>query len=499
MVQSDRKLSAEQYLTARRFYLEVERDFLRKIGIIVPKPPNYNEQHEEVWQEDEAEKIDGLLVFNADEVPWNININTKQVVSVGERPQVRCSGIPQISKYRKGTLVICMNCGAILFVMVIFPCKSSGARLMPIIQSWLGHLNARIFWTISSSGSLNEECWLHLVRAFQNMTKPHRKCLSLQGTDWQRAVALYIDNYGVHLQDDIGNELASKFGIFLRPLLKNASHLQQPVDQHIGLYLKMAVVKNVTIMAIDTDRMECLGIDDIMDLNTFRARVSGFVSAAIEAMNANAGIVELYMLAWHNLGLLTLPLDGSRDSDPNSLLQAHTRASMRQERMSAKEMQTMCIIPRREISEYTHSRQIDLQNIRRIARRYSVQAASVHAFENGTEDSLAMAMLKMDLGLKYARNLTKWRHTMNQDFTRARTRAPNLFKIVSAHEVLACKATYEAFPEGYDVQWLYTNRIGIPCRNEYGDEVEAADLLGIIHTSQYLHNNKQFLCIQLII
>eukprot|EP01083_Nonionella_stella_P168540 569331_1 len=96
---SDRKMSNETYITARPSYLGRERAFRRAIGVILQRPADYDDDHQEIWCEGQMEIWDASREFNLDEVPFAMLLNSKQIVSETERASLVNKHLTMPSKY----------------------------------------------------------------------------------------------------------------------------------------------------------------------------------------------------------------------------------------------------------------------------------------------------------------------------------------------------------------------------------------------------------------
>lgn len=154
--------------------MKKEREFWEQIGIIIKKPYYYTRAlFEELWLDsDEDVKIDGARLFNVDELPWIIDIEHGNVSARDEETSLNCTALRELSKYRKGTIVLVTNCFMILFIMVIFRIESGGALVLEFMNGmWSGNLGTRMVWTATESGSLTASAWELLMRTFASMTK----------------------------------------------------------------------------------------------------------------------------------------------------------------------------------------------------------------------------------------------------------------------------------------------------------------------------------------
>ena len=249
--------------------MKIEREVLRSLKIILQRPENYDEWdidtgdfvsniHEEIWPDNREhpqyhEKIDGRRIFNVDEVPFHFNMDTKQIVAKGEHAACSRVSMKAADKYQKGTLLVYSNFRKIWMVVVVFP--QGGAGVAAKLQRFAGHLGGKIIWDCHKKGRVNQSVWRRSLVAFRNMTKDLRGCRSLSGTDWKYAIALYFDNYIVHLNEKTHQEYCNDYGIFGRSLLKNCSHLQQAIDQHLGQILKLLFREYLESMMSTVDKL----------------------------------------------------------------------------------------------------------------------------------------------------------------------------------------------------------------------------------------------------
>lgn len=91
-------------MAARPKFLENERPFLKKLGIIRERPRHYDPKtHHEVWDWRNW-KIDGDLLVNFDEVPFSVDYDSKQLVMGNERISMTRTALKRLQKYREGML-----------------------------------------------------------------------------------------------------------------------------------------------------------------------------------------------------------------------------------------------------------------------------------------------------------------------------------------------------------------------------------------------------------
>ena len=483
-MQSDRKLTLDQYIFARIDYLRTERVFWRQTGIIVDRPDDYDQNgdsHEEVWTDNELQKVNGSNVCNVDEVPFNIDFQSGNIIMRGERSNINCTQLRHISKYRKGTFVIVMNCGKVLLIMVIFMVSSGGEEIRARMNEWAGNLGAKIIWAVAEKGSMNGRTWIILLRALANISKKLRGCTNLDGRDWTRALLLYADNYGVHLNDVVAQAFAANYGIFIRCLIRNASHIQQPVDQNVGQLIKVWLVVMIEEWVCELERLHNCGSDYVVDKQTWREYVVGFVSRCIVRINSDE-FKHVILSSWINFGL-HLPLDGSLDGDRSTLQVQHLdkKRNEREHRRKYKKIWKIVNIPRRRRGAFTVTRRINLDAIHQIAERYTLRKSEENGVDASTQNSFKLVMIRLDLAEKYKKKLQNIEIQAQQDFSRIRTQYPRLKNLISAQELASVEFIYAKYPYIgiHNGEWLYTQRIGIPYRDLDGLIIKPANLRGI--------------------
>lgn len=249
--------------------MKIERDILRRLKIILQRPANYDDwdidigdfvstNHEEIWPDNREhpqyyEKVDARRIFNCDEVPFHFNMDTKQIVAMGEHAACSRISMKAADKYQKGTLLVFSNFRKIWLVVVVFP--KGGAGVAAKLRKFAGNLGDKIVWDCQKKGRVDTAVWNRSLVAFRNITKTLRGSKSLCGTDWKYAIALYFDNYIVHLNEETHQKYCDDYGIFGRSLLKNCSHLQQAIDQHLGQILKLLFKSFLEVMMSTIDKL----------------------------------------------------------------------------------------------------------------------------------------------------------------------------------------------------------------------------------------------------
>jgi hypothetical protein len=218
---SDRKLTVEKYLLLRKIYLPKERKFWRQVNCSVN---NYE------------------CFVNADEIPFDLSINLKQISAPNERVQVVAPPIIGIGKYRYGTIVpfIAAN-GTVYFVCIIL---KGGITIGPKLSNYVKKMkykNILVFANIKAY--MNNKLWVLCMAELMKLTKTFRYGNVYGASKIKQNILFYSDNCQCHSTDTQRRKNAIK-GIFERNLIPNATHIQQSIDQHLGLYLKR-IIKTV--------------------------------------------------------------------------------------------------------------------------------------------------------------------------------------------------------------------------------------------------------------
>ena len=483
--QSDRKLTEAQYVKARGPFLRRQRDFFRKIGIIVKKPVNYEDVkdiHEEIWDDDDTEKIDADRVYNIDEVPLNIVSLSQCLRRKYERSNLKNTLMKQMDKYRKGSLVILSNNTGIKLIMIIFKCEGGGQQVEKEANEHLcGNQGTKVIWTTSKSGSLRDKQWVMMLNAVANMTKVQRGCKDLSGNDWKRTIAILVDNYSVHIKNKTANCFARRYGMFVCCLIANASHLQQPVDQNIGNQVKLNMNNFLDDKVIYMERLNELGSDQVVSVSKFREYLISYVAQSVLKLNKERHRY-LHIASWINYGLY-LPLDGHLDDEPLTLLTTQDRNvdDIQQRHKQYDLMFEKSCIKKRSRGSYSITRQHDLNNLQQIAQDYNLESSKRNARDISTADSILLRSIRSDVQEMHQRRLNWIQSVGQQDQSKSNVFVPSLNDMISAEEIMSLKRIFDKHPhDTYDTEWMFTEYFKIPMRNEHGIIVKAA---GIVHNS----------------
>ncbi len=461
-------MSREDYIAVRPDYLEKERAFRRAVGVILKKPVPYSTVHEEIWLDEDDEIWDAEREFNIDEVPFYLDMKTRQIIAIGERPSVTRKNLKYQGKYRNGTLVIISNLKRIYLIVIIYP--KGGKGVAKKLQDMVGgSCGARVLWECSQSGSMTREIWEKTMNLFKNMTKVLRGCVEQTTLDWQKAVVLDFDNYGVHLNKEIATRYASLYGIFFRCLLRNASHLQQPIDQHIGVFIKDIIKKKLEKWVITNNRFCSFGQTLLFDKQKWRELTARFVLEALEEIESKEN-VHVLALAWQNYGLF-LKLDGSQDGDIKTL---HLDAANRPTEWRQK--RTQAFIDRVTIRKRDHPFQWRAWPPLHV--NYSIDVANENSRIDRLGDTPQVAMLKNDLSQSNVHKLKKFTTDFNQDLTNLSNILPDFEQIVGPYDVIALKKLYLHHGNMAMLDNIFLTELLIPTRDQCA-RITAAPLQGM--------------------
>lgn len=254
---------------------------MKSIGVIRERPEDYvrnADLHREVWTDSDPQwKLDGRLIVNFDEVPYTIDYDTNQLVADGERISLHKNTMNRLKKYREGTIGLFISPEEVLMVIIIYR-KCGGPDVRAELNDLEMTADAKVMMCGTEKGTMNAEIWPQCLEAFANMTRDRRGVTELDGVpigdsddervgdDWLYGIALYVDSYRVHLNRSVAMRMAELYGIFVRALLTNASHLMQAVDRNVGVTYKNKYrskvltkdrgMRNLLLLDVDDYKME---------------------------------------------------------------------------------------------------------------------------------------------------------------------------------------------------------------------------------------------------
>ncbi len=456
-------MSDEDYIKARPQYLMQERDFRKQIRVILERPANYDNHagdHEEIWEDGVTAKWDGERELNLDEVPYVIHMDTKQIVDEGERASVIKTNLSHHSKYRQGTLVIISSFKKIWLIVIIFP-KGGRGVAQKLVDDMCGTDETQVMWETNESGNMTAPLWVKVMNFLQNRTKTLRGCMRSNGMDWIKAIVLNVDNYGVHLERKLAHKYATFYGIFIRCLLRNASHIQQPVDQHIGQFIKTRIKNKLAQWIGSSNHFTSFGSNLKMDKQTWRKLTARFVLDAIREIES-AENQHVLTLSWCNYGLY-LPLDGSEDGNIDTLHKDSRRNTAEWKKRRTQELKNQVTIKTRTCGSITRVYQPLRVN-------YSMSKANINSRirRENKRRSDERQLIPQDMTASNKPHLDKYMRDLSSDLTNTSNVFPDLLQIVTPFDVMALKAMY--IKHGYEnkIESLFVNDLCIPVRDERG-------------------------------
>ena len=341
-------------LAERKTWLPRERELLRSCGVIIDAPSDYADKREQYnlkfWNDRFI--IDGVRIANADEVPFMIDWDTRQLVTKNERISLRPRELKYLKKHKFGTLFIFQGPTGPLFTMIIFQgVKGEGKIVNEELRELNGSHSSNVLYTANENGNVTSREWKWAIEALAQRTLVQRGCTK-SPEQWQKVFVLYVDGYSVHVSKAAAREFYQRFGIVIRTLPVGSSHIMQPVDHNYGVLYKnifrdmmLRFDAGIEMMAqfarkeiVNKKKWRELVIRIISDIVAMvcdclgRARVSVWICSDLNKMWSDLNIVvvqmeqpqylRLHLMSWVNCGF-HLPADGSRDDDPNSIVVGH--------------------------------------------------------------------------------------------------------------------------------------------------------------------------------
>ena len=253
------------------------------------RPPNYDPRtHREKWENADW-KLDGKLMVNFDEIPYSIDWDTKQLVAAGERISLNRTAFDRLKKYREGTIGMFMTPFEVLMIVIIYR-KAGGPQVRERLRTLEQTDNSNVFMLGTEKGTMNAEMWPKCLKALAECTKERRGTVEEHGEDWKYAIALYVDSFAVHLNRQVALDTALRYGIFIRPLLRNASHLMQPVDRNVGICFKNKYKSRLLQYNYDFLHMLSLNIEFTVSVEKYTQMCTGAL---------NTVFLQVYCTLYH--------------------------------------------------------------------------------------------------------------------------------------------------------------------------------------------------------
>ena len=282
-IKTDRHLNAEELCQTRVSWLPPERDFLQKSNIMILAPDDYQEDPDkyDIKFSNGEFCFFGDRIINGDEVPFEVDWAARQLVTSTERISVAPKMLKYMTKYRFGTLLIFMSPNGPVLTVVIFRKGGSGVRqqLRDLDRDTSSHVVA----TATESGNIDSVVWEFALEQLAIRTKTVRGVTN-HASKWKHAVALYVDNHASHLNERIARMAFEKWGIVIRPLIKNSSNIMQAVDQNYGVLYKETFKRLMN--AVDSSIRIVSGISEEVTCSKpeWRALCIRFISQIVNAV-----------------------------------------------------------------------------------------------------------------------------------------------------------------------------------------------------------------------
>lgn len=296
---SDRKLTIDDYIEKRPEYLKQEREYLSQHGMIVDG------------------KFVEKVILNADEVPGVLSLwRPKQVSEKDERVQLIAPPIVGHDKYRDCTWCPVIDDTRILFIVVILEGGVTiSEREIPKLQA----LYPGLLIVCTSNSYMKNWVWKRTMKKLEIVTRELRQC-GMLGSRPKQAISLYSDNCTMHSTPQAKRIYIRNWNIHERSLIPNATHCQQPVDQHIGKQIQQYVArqywKKGEDLLNDIESGARKVTDKKLGAKEKRALICKWTNEAMIHINKKS---DSFRHAWTNFGLY-LPLNGESDGDRNTIV-----------------------------------------------------------------------------------------------------------------------------------------------------------------------------------
>ncbi|MCP5008025.1 MAG: hypothetical protein GY941_29435 [Planctomycetes bacterium] len=455
--------------------MNIERALRRAIGIIMQKPANYDQIgdiHEEIWDTDVDEIWDGEREFNLDEVPWLVVQKEKQITERGEIARLAPGPLKQhISKYRQGTIVLFVNCFGIILVLLIIK-KGKSEQVTKQVQKLKKNCCSRLHVFLSESGSMTQEIWPKAMNLFKNATSQLRECRRRNGTDWKKTVVLNIDNFIVHLNKAIAEEYANNYGIYIRCLARNGSHLQQPVDQNIGKIFKNLFKRFLLEIQFTLDNLDNLGLPVQVKTRKWRELVIRLMDQTLKEMS-KPYYDYLFLCAWINYGIY-IDLKGTQDGEESSLhqstLTAYQRCHTEKERIARRERHTnemlsKVVLRKRKRGNFSIKRPPHLINI-----QYSIEEANRNSYVPRKKTYKEFQDIQIGLQNINKSEVQELHSIFKQDLSDPNLKIPTQPQYVRAYDVICLQSIYaeQCINDVKKQKELCTKHLQIPFVNQNG-------------------------------
>ena len=182
--------------------------------------------------------------------------------------------------------------GRIILVCLIYR-KAGGKQVRRRLEMLEMEKHGLVQMMGTVKGNVDRELWPQILRMFAQRTVYERGVIEGGSKNWRYAVVLYVDCYGVHMSKSVARRMARDYGIFVRPLLRNCSHIQQPVDRHIGRCLKALYkcrVTDFTFMLQHMLKMSCFSEE--MAVQKYTELCAGAIQHAVQQVKYRSDSVH---------------------------------------------------------------------------------------------------------------------------------------------------------------------------------------------------------------
>ena len=294
---SDRKLTVEQYAVQRVTYLAKERKVWHESGLIID------------------DEIDEGRFVNGDEVPLVLTKkDPKQISKKGERVQLRAPPISDHNKYRDSTLIPFITNEDILFCVVIL---KGGPTIQRDVVPKLNAKYKDLLIFANPKGFLTNSIWKESMKKLEDKSRPLRGCDFFRRKP-QKNLMFYSDNCTMHSTVQARGIYKRLWKIIERQLIPNATHVQQPVDQHFGHFIQQFIANKYWLFGesiLDEIDAGKRGEKETVGIAVKREKICEWTAEAVKAARKKP---NLFKHAWINFGLY-LPLNGEQDGDISTI------------------------------------------------------------------------------------------------------------------------------------------------------------------------------------
>ncbi len=270
---------------------------------------------------------------------------------------------------------------------------------------------------------------------------------------------LNVDNYSVHLDEKVAEEHANLYGIFVRCLLRNASHIQQPIDQHVGIFVKNNIKRKIESWIAECNTFNQLGSELKYDKQKWRSLIARFVSDAIQEIQQNQN-KDVLTSSWCNYGLF-LMTDGSEDGNITNL---HRDSVWRPERWKNGRAQDLID----KVTIKTRAGATIFREHVALHVTYSMQEANSNSKPVIKPSKRVLRNhIQRDVQKKNILEVQEFHKKFQRDLTNVANELP-VMDIVTPFHVMTLKTMYIKYGRADMMQDLFVNQLGLPWRDDNG-------------------------------